>query len=145
MSHAVANQLSADRSVRPNALRRGNLAAAWIVLLLAVVHPPEGLGIPLCWTRASSGAPCPGCGLSRSVSCVVRGRLAQAWAFHPFGFVVPVLAVPFALTSLLSRDVRRWLNERIGCDPRWLNAAYAALVAAFLAYGAARAVWYWLA
>lgn len=145
MTLALAKQSCPIGTESSTLFRRGNLAAAWIVLLLAVLHPPDGLGIPLCWARAVSGAPCPGCGLSRSASCVVRGRLAQAWAYHPFGLVVPVLAVPFAIASLLPRDVRRRMNERIRRDPRWLNAAYAAVVGAFLAYGAIRAVRFWLA
>ena len=48
---------------------------AWVVLVVALVHPPHGLGVEVCWTRAATDVPCPGCGLTRSVSCAPPPRL----------------------------------------------------------------------
>ncbi len=74
------------------------VAAAWLLLRPA---PPTGVlpsvaGLPGCGFRLITGAPCPGCGMTRSLTSLLRGDAAAAFAWHPVG---PVLA-GLALTAL---------------------------------------------
>ena len=59
--------------------------------LLAIVSsfylPVDGLGIDLCWIRKMLSLPCPGCGLTRSVTCISHLQFSESWAYHPFGFL----------------------------------------------------------
>jgi hypothetical protein len=51
-------------------------------------HPP--LGCPL---RATTGVPCPLCGMTRACVAAVHGHLATALSFNPAGLLVIVAAV----------------------------------------------------
>jgi hypothetical protein len=119
---------------------RQNTVVAWIVLVLAAVHPPHGLGIPLCWLDRLTGIPCPGCGLSRSLSCAIHGMFGASWEYHPFGIFFLATFAVIALASLLPAVRRQALLDFADRHHRVFRAAYLILVASFLAYGAARAV-----
>lgn len=53
------------------------------------------LGIP-CAFYASTGLPCPGCGLTRSVMALLHGRLQESFLLHPFGWLL-LAGMVFAL------------------------------------------------
>ena len=119
---------------------RPTLIFALILWAVAILHPPHGLDLPICWWKATTGLPCPGCGLMRSVSCTARGMFAEAWNYHPFGPIWLAVATAGAATYLLPRSARRRLNLALTRHRRLAHAAYAALVAAFLGYGTLRAL-----
>ncbi len=120
--------------------RRPTTVVAWAVLLIALIHPPHGLGIPICWTAAVTGVPCPGCGLTRSMSCAVRGMFNASWHYHPFGVVFLAVFAGVAVISLLPTATRQRIDALIGRHVKVMNAAYAVLIGAFLVFGTARAV-----
>jgi hypothetical protein len=82
-------------------------------------------GLPPCTMMAVTGLPCPGCGVTTSMSLSVHGRWLEALANQPFGVLV-VLGIPlFALWALwghvLGRD--RWIDLRTALRRRaWLAA-----------------------
>jgi hypothetical protein len=109
------------------------------ILVAAAIHPPDGLGPTLCWMRNTTGVPCPGCGLTRSLSCTLQGRVADAVSYHPFGpLVIAVLA--FALIGgLLPVERRDWLRARMArWAPPWRIVVLVALLA-FVSFGVFRA------
>ncbi len=112
---------------------------AWVAIAIAAVHPAHGLGFPICFSAYFTGVPCPGCGLTRSLSCAIRADFASSIAYHPFG--IPILAASFAVAaaSLLPAHLRHRMADRLGATPRLLGAAYITFVASFLAYGILRA------
>lgn len=118
---------------------RQNTLVAWVVLALAAIHPPHGLGLPVCWLARWTGIPCPGCGLSRSLSCAVHGMLGASWEYHPFGIFFLVVFATIALVSLLPIGARRRLVGFVDRQDRLFRAAYFVLITSFLTYGAARA------
>lgn len=90
--------------------------AALAALLLAFLLPPERLDDApiLCPFRRATGLPCPTCGLSRSWSATLRGRVGEALVLHPFGPATLVLAAGLAFgrdavpsADRLSRAQRR--------------------------------------
>lgn len=50
-------------------------------------------GPVLCGFRAISGMPCPGCGITRSLSAVTHGRWALAFDSHPLGLPAAALGL----------------------------------------------------
>ena len=123
-------------------LNRTSVGVAWVALALAAVHPPHGLGLPVCWLRATTGLPCWGCGLSRSLSCCLRGMFAEAWGYHPFGVVVVAVLFAIALGSVLPGPAREGVVRFLDRFPRAFNVAYALFVTSFLVYGLVRATWH---
>jgi hypothetical protein len=64
------------------------------ILAVSFLFAPENLPrVPGCGFRALTGLPCPGCGLTHSLCAISHGRLGEAWAFNPFGFVFYAVAV----------------------------------------------------
>jgi hypothetical protein len=124
----------------PRVFRWAPAAIAWAILVGALLLPPSGVGLPLCPSRLLSGAPCPGCGLTRSVTNLVRGDVAQSWRYNPFGIVALALALWFALSPcILGASVR----ERIS-NSRLARGAGLIVLVLFVAHGAWRA-WSWWA
>jgi hypothetical protein len=116
------------------------IVVAWLVLVVAAVHPPHGLGVPVCVLEAASGLPCPGCGLTRSLSCAMRGMFHASWDYHPFGIAFLALFAAVATASLLPSPARRRLDAAMSAHGGAVRLARAAFIGAFLAYGAARAI-----
>ena len=65
-------------------------------------------GIPLreCPFRTLTGLPCPGCGLTRSCLCLLRGDLGQSVAYHAFGPLLMVIGLTGFAGSLLPTESR---------------------------------------
>ena len=125
-------------------LNRTSVVVAWVALALAAIHPTHGLGLRVCWLRATTGLPCWGCGLSRSLSGCLRGMFAEAWAYHPFGVVLVGVLFAIALASVLPRPARECVMRLLDRYPRSFNAAYALVVTSFLVFGLVRAMWHLL-
>jgi len=116
------------------------VVVAWMVLIGSAFHPPHGSGVPICFTAATTGVPCPGCGLSRSLSCSVRGMLAEAWDYHPFGPVFLVVFAAIAFVSILPPAAHGRLAAWVSRHPHPSRAVYVVLVAAFVGHGVVRAL-----
>jgi hypothetical protein len=97
------------------------LAVAALVLAAVLQVDAAGqvadvfFGLPLpesCMFRRVTGAPCPGCGLTRCFICLVRGDVTRAWGFNPGGlplFLVVIAQVPYRLLQLIR--IRRQQEE----------------------------------
>ena len=72
--------------------RLGYLAPATLVGALAVVGPIEG-GPTLCPFALCTGIACPGCGMTRAASHLIRGDVSGALALHPLILLVAALSV----------------------------------------------------
>ncbi|HEX5614778.1 MAG TPA: DUF2752 domain-containing protein [Acidimicrobiia bacterium] len=79
------------------------LAAALLVggalWQLSPIHPPL-----VCPLRATTGIPCPFCGMTRAVTAAVRGDVAASLRYNPGGIVLVVLAIAVLVAPLLLRD-----------------------------------------
>lgn len=108
------------------------LAAAALILIGLLLKPAVldgemrltlfGLVIPnTCWLKLTTGIPCAGCGLTRSIVLLLHGRLAASVALHPFGPWIVALAL-LALPPHLARRgtaLPRWTS--------WWNRAWLVL------------------
>jgi hypothetical protein len=92
------------------------------VLIAAMVHPARGMGVEICMYRRALDVQCPGCGLTRSVSCAARGMWHESVLQHPLGVLVLGLAVAMAAWPLLPRawraGVATWTGRR-----KWIGPA----------------------
>lgn len=113
---------------------------AWLALMLAFFLPPRGIGFSLCWLRGEFHIPCPGCGLTRSLSCAVRGKFYESWLLHPFGPFILVLFFAVAVVSLLPENKRTQLAAVMERHPRFFRTVSVVFVTAFCLYGLLRAL-----
>jgi len=51
----------------------------------------ESSQFSLCWFKTITGKPCIFCGLTRSMSCFIRGDFGQAFHYNPFFGIAVVL------------------------------------------------------
>lgn len=104
----------------------------------AQLAEPGRLGFELCWTRRLSGLPCPGCGLTRSVCHLLRGDLAEALRFHPFGLLVLPFAVVAASSLVWPRGLVARARQGFERRRRSVERLYRWTLFAFLGYGVVR-------
>jgi len=115
-----------------------NLRMCAIFCAVAIVMPPDGLGLDLCVLKRLTGAPCPGCGMTRCGSNLVRGNFARAFEYSPPGIVVFPLIAALGFVGLAPSSWRNALRRRLHPIPIWLNLTYILGCAAFLAFGIVR-------
>lgn len=113
---------------------RSHLAAPGALALgLAAWDPTRRGGPPLCPYRLFTGHSCPGCGLTRGVGSLLRGRWHEAITMHPLAPVLVMQAAAFCVAFVLFGAGAR---TRL---PTWLITSLVALnTIAFLAIWVAR-------
>lgn len=111
--------------MRPARLDRRVVAiVAAAVLLVAGVLPPEGAGVPICVYRSLFGVRCPGCGMTRSVSCAVRGMWAESLAYHPLGVVFAGLLVGVVVFGALPDGAARRIGSQTSAIVRMARTSW---------------------
>jgi hypothetical protein len=68
------------------------LGGGMLALGAVLPHVPHNPGLA-CPLRATTGVPCPLCGMTTSVKATCNGHLAAAVAANPFGLVAVAIAV----------------------------------------------------
>lgn len=119
-------------------LGRPCVVVSWLGLFLAVVSPPHGFGVSVCWFEQATGLPCPGCGLTRSLSCGLRGMFSESWHYHPLGLFILGLLIFTAAQSLLPKRFREGIARRVQAHAVAVNFFYLVFVTVFVVFGAAR-------
>ena len=137
----LGDWIKAPRHAADLWLGRYSIWAAWLGLALALISPPDGMkGIELCLLHASTGISCPGCGLTRSLSCALRGMCFESWNYHPFGLFILALFILTAMQSLLPRNSRGRIAEYIQMRAVIFNSLYLVFVTSFVGYGTMRSL-----
>jgi hypothetical protein len=116
-----------------------HLRVCMVFSLFAAALPAEGIpGFDLCWLHASTSAPCPGCGMTRCGSNLVRGNWRQAYRYHPLGVVIMPLIFGLGILALLPRRWRDAVRMRLAGRERHCRWAALILLASFVTFGIAR-------
>ena len=95
------------------------LGGATLLVLVVEEHS-------VCVFANLTGAPCPGCGLTRATLALLRGEFAAATAMHPLIWLCLPLLGAVALESALSAVLRKPVAliapacRALGVRPDWL-------------------------
>lgn len=109
-----------------------------LFLGLSILLPTDGLGVDICLMHRLTGLSCPGCGLTRSITCITHGELSKAAAYHPFGLIIWVLLLALTAYSLLPNAVRSALSEAAVRNDEAIRPAYRLFVTTFVGFGLLR-------
>ena len=104
------------------------------LLAAVLLYDPRG-GPATCTSRVLFGLPCPGCGMTRSVTAMARGRLAESLEVHLFGPLV--LAVMSAVWGISLAGLLRGRGFRLPGTPAF-NVTLVVTLVLLLGYWAAR-------
>ena len=115
------------------------VVAAWLGLFLAAITPPHGTGTTVCWLKQCTGVDCLGCGLTRSLSCGLRGMFTESFNYHPFGLFILALFLFTAVVSLVP-SARKQVAVSMEARPVLFNGLYLAFVISFVGFGSVRAL-----
>ena len=91
-------------------------AAPMAVLGLLASIRPEDDGVTVCPFALFTGMACPGCGMTRAASSLIRGDFTTALGYHPLVPLIAVLSIGGWAWFLLRRSGRveplptRWVN-----------------------------------
>ncbi len=101
---------------------------------LAVWDPARNGGPPSCPYALVTGHACPGCGLTRAVGALLRGRVHEALGWHP---LAPLLVAQVALACLAYVVAGPHLRRRLpaGVVPAVLVANAALLLGVWVVRG----------
>lgn len=61
-----------------------------------------------CPFRALTGIPCPGCGMTRAMRCLLVGNLAQSLAWHPMAVPTLVSGLTWGALMLAGKKKAAW-------------------------------------
>jgi hypothetical protein len=94
----------------------------------------EQLGLPDCLMMEVTGVPCPGCGVTTSVTLFVHGRFLDSFLTQPFGLIVVVLIPLFVVWSLWghARGADLYENLTSKSAKRWIVPGVIAMGAAWI-------------
>jgi hypothetical protein len=81
-------------------------AAPVAVLGLLASIRPEGAGVTICPFALFTGMACPGCGMTRAASSLIRGDLTTALGYHPLVPWIALLSIGGWAWFLLRRSGR---------------------------------------
>jgi hypothetical protein len=94
----------------------------------------------ICSIKLSTGLPCPGCGLTRSMSCALHGMFLESWFYHPMGMFFLFMLSSFAIVSLLPSFWRTRVRCLMDSYDRPFRLFYFGFVIVFVGFGVVRAV-----
>lgn len=117
-----------------------------LVVLGLLVEPDERgfgtherLGLEPCWMMETLDLPCPGCGVTTSLSLASRGRLGASLRNQPLGFLLAALSLVAAVWAVRGALRGRDLWTDLSCLRFWTWAGPLGLaVAVAWAYKIAR-------
>jgi len=102
------------------------------ILGLLVVSPPDDAPT-FCPFALCTGTACPGCGMTRAASSLIRGDFSAAMGMHP---LIPLIALELAFGWVWFLLRRRGRARQV--SPRLLNAVLIGTTAALLGVWVAR-------
>lgn len=100
--------------------------------------PPQGLGFDICLLHRLTGLPCPGCGLTRSITSLTHGNFQQAGAYHPFGLVIWLIFVALTVYTFLPAGLRARVASAAARNEAAIRPAYRLFITSFISFGVAR-------
>jgi hypothetical protein len=86
-----------------------------VIGLLATIRPGDD-GVTVCPFALFTGMACPGCGMTRAASYLIRGDISTALGYHPLVPLIAILSLGGWAWYLLRRSGRvqplptRWVN-----------------------------------
>ncbi len=85
-------------------------AGGVVLVLLALKHPTDVPGLPVCPSKTFLGLECPGCGTGRGLHHLLQGRLADAWRHNP---ALLLLGLPALLLGGLDAGATLLAGRRV--------------------------------
>lgn len=100
-------------------IRIGTLFALLAISVVMIfINPVRTPWFPQCIFRKVTGFSCPGCGSGRGMHSLVKGQVAEAWAYNPalliglFLVLLLLLAEWLALYSSFWRRINRFFQGK---------------------------------
>jgi hypothetical protein len=82
------------------------LAAPFLAIGLLAVLSPSDDGPTICPFALCTGSACPGCGMTRAASSLIRGDIGAAMVFHPLVILIALQATGAWIWYVLRRKNR---------------------------------------
>jgi len=111
---------------------------AWVIVVGAFAVPRAGFGVEVCPFHAALGLPCPGCGLTRSITALAALDVGASLRWHPFGPLVFLLALALVAVACIGARRRSRVASWLVARERGARVVYLAVVYAFIAFGVGR-------
>lgn len=90
-------------------------SAKWaIIVIIAYFAFLKNYLYTLCLMTLITGYPCPGCGMTRAMFCVLHLDFAGAWRMHPFIYPIMFLAFWFCYNRYIAeKKMDNWFRAMV--------------------------------
>src|SRR5258708_6029876 len=82
------------------------LRSGWVALIILagtlLLEQNTHLHGPACLFRLFTGVPCPGCGLTRSLSALWHGNFLLSFRYHPLGLLAFLVCLFLVVSRLIA-------------------------------------------
>lgn len=109
-------------------------------MLLSFLLPIQGLGLKFCLFNLVLEIPCPGCGMTRSITNISQLNFLDAFRYHPFGFVMYLFFVVLTVYVFLPAETKQRLREGLDANAIAFNRYYKGFLYALMSFGFVRGV-----
>lgn len=62
-----------------------------------------------CMTKAITGIPCPGCGMTRAWLALIKGNITEAFFYHPLFWIPPVILLLLLVQKRMKWTIPKWI------------------------------------
>lgn len=126
------------RGMGASVFSRSTASLALAGLLVAIMLPPVGIGYDMCGMHRTMGLPCPGCGLTRSVTSFIHGDFLWSFGYHPLGFFVALIFLLVGPTLFFPNKWREKLIAKISRYDRHIGWGLVLYSIGIVVYGFVR-------
>ncbi|OQA18580.1 MAG: hypothetical protein BWY64_01394 [bacterium ADurb.Bin363] len=109
-----------------------------LVIIISFFMPPDGLSSTHCGLKLLTGAPCPACGLTRSISSISQMRFLQSFYYHPLGFLFYIIFLMFAMYNFFPQKVKVRIQKLFDLHDDLIRNIFLGIIYTFLIYGIIR-------
>ena len=130
----------------PRPAGRGKGRGRWTPLLLLLLVGGSAAAVSLapvhaaCGFRVVTGAPCPGCGMTRACLALLRGDVAASFSLHPMA--IPVALVAAAALALAVHEGATGRPTFRGLAERRAGTFAVVLLSSFALLWVVRVLWH---
>lgn len=96
----------------------------------------------MCTFKLMFNIPCPGCGMTRSLSSILHFELVKAWSYHPFGIIVIGIMLLFVFNLVAPTRVAGAMRNLFDWHYEFFEGCFVAFGVAFVSFGLVRIIAY---
>jgi len=112
------------------------------IIIFSFIMPSEGFNNEVCIFKIITGAPCGGCGITRSIASISHLDFFKSLNYHPFGFLFYIFLLTSVFYYLFPYKLKLIIKEYGKKHKNIINKIVQYIFYSFITYGLIRFLYY---